>query len=267
LQDLLEGHARQAMALGGRLAAWLRCLETGETFAVDGDRQVSAVSTIKVPVLIELFRQAGAGRCRLAEAVPVSNPWKAEGSGVLKELDAGLHLTWWDLATLMIIVSDNIAANLILDLVGLDGVNGTLRDLGLTRTVLRRKFLGRLTLPEADNLTTAADMGLCMERLARGQAAGAAADAEMLGILRRQQDKTMAAFYLPGAAMAHKTGWNDAVPHVGDVGLYCPGHSTWAFALFCTGTAAPLTARLVLAALMRDVAAAIHRREREVAAR
>jgi beta-lactamase class A len=254
MQHVLNDGARQAAELGGQLTGWVRCLETGKTAAVDADQQVPSASTIKVLVMIELFRQARLGKFSLTDTVHVTNPWKAEGSGVLKELDAGLKLSVWDLVTLMIIVSDNVAANLCIDLIGLDAVNNTIRDLGMTRTALRRKFLGRPASAGADNVTTAADMGHLMERLARSQMLGPDDDMDMVTIMRRQQDKAAAAFYVPTAVIAHKTGLYEEPPHAGDVGIVQFGRSSFAFALYCSGTESTTVARLLLATLMQQLA-------------
>lgn len=255
LQEILSRAGAAAAEHGGQLACWVQRVETGETAEVQSDRQIPSASTIKLAVMIELFRQARQGGVQLSDVLPVVNPWKAEGSGVLKELDAGLKLSLWDLITLMIIISDNVASDICLELAGLDRVNATILELGLTRTILRRKFLGRASLPAADNVTCAADMGRLAVLLARGQAVDADADMDMLTILRRQQDRSMAGYYAPDAILAHKTGWYESPIHVGDVGLLYRDGTTMAYAIFCSGTESSVVARLVIAALMRDLIA------------
>lgn len=266
LQAVLERAATTASEHGGELFCWVQRLETGETAGVQPDQQIPSASTIKIPVMIELFRQARQGRFQLSDVLPVANPWKAEGSGVLKELDAGLKLSLWDLITLMIIVSDNVASNICVELAGLDRINAAIRELGLTRTLLRRKFLGRASLPEADNVTCAAEMGRLAVLLARGQAVDADADMDMLTILRRQQDKSMAGYYAPDAVLAHKTGWYESPIHVGDVGLLYRNGATLAYAIYCSGTESSIVARLVIASVMRDLIAHLDT-EREVGPR
>ena len=110
-------------------------------FSVGGSCAVLSASTIKLLVLAEVFRQAEEGSLSLAEGVTLTAEKRTGGDGILKELLSGHTFTLKELCTLMIIVSDNEAANLLLDRVGMDKVNQLGEDLGLTATHLGRKMM------------------------------------------------------------------------------------------------------------------------------
>lgn len=181
----------------------------GEVLWEHGARQPRlAASTIKLAVLVALFRAVEAGRVRLDERRAMTAADKVGGSGVLRALHDGLALPLDDLAYLMIAISDNTASNLLLDAVGTTGVNAALADLGLRGTTLGRRFLGRAARAgEPENVTTAADLARLLRAILAGRAAGAASCARMLALLREQQHRErLARFLPPTVAYAGKGG-------------------------------------------------------------
>lgn len=127
---------RIAARLDGTMGVYVHHLARGETVALRADRPFQMASVFKVPLLAELLSEAAAGTRSLDDQVTLTEATKAPGSGVLKELSAGTRLSIRDLAMLMIIVSDNTATDILLDLVGTDAVNARLAACGLTRTVV-----------------------------------------------------------------------------------------------------------------------------------
>jgi beta-lactamase class A len=97
---------------------YIKCLETGEEIAIGADRQMDTMSVIKIPLMAETYRQIGAGKFRLSDRVKVGAGDKQPGTGVIRSLDDGVELTVKDLLTLMTIVSDNTATDLLYDKVG-----------------------------------------------------------------------------------------------------------------------------------------------------
>lgn len=174
----------------------------------DPDRQWKAASTIKIAILIALFRAIDAGALALEERRTLQPSDKVPGSGVLKALGDGLSLSLHDLAHLMIAISDNSASNMLIDAVGLDAVNATLDDLGATGTVLGRRFYGRAALPgEPENLTTARDLTRLLAAILGSRAASAPSCAAMLDYLRGQTHLDRLARHLPESLpYAGKTG-------------------------------------------------------------
>ena len=164
----------------------------------DPDEPRKAASTIKIAILIALFRAIDAGNLRLDERRPLREADKVPGSGVLKALGAGLPLSLHDLAHLMIAISDNSASNMLIDAVGLDAVNAAIGDLDCTGTVLGRRIYGRAALPgEPENLTTARDLTRLLAAILGNRAASAASCTAMLGYLRGQTHLDRLARHLP----------------------------------------------------------------------
>jgi beta-lactamase class A len=169
----------------GTLGLWAKSLDTGEVLLYRSEESFPPASTIKVPVLYEVFRQAGEGRFSLTDPLLLEADDVVGGSGILKDLTPGLTLPVRDLATLMIVVSDNTATNMLIDLVGADAVNGSCERLGLTSTRLEN----RMQRPKEGgpaNRSTPADLGHLMAHIAERRVLTEAACDAMLDIMRRQ---------------------------------------------------------------------------------
>jgi beta-lactamase class A len=139
LQRELERAAEQ---FDGVLGIAVKDLGGTEAFTVNADTVFPQASSIKIPVLIELYRQSQTGTVKLDERVEIRQALKAAGSGVLQHFgDGGSALTLRDLAVLMIVLSDNTATNILIDRVGMDTVNGMLQHHGLRKTRLQRRML------------------------------------------------------------------------------------------------------------------------------
>ena len=109
-------------------------LETSERISHNADTVFFTASTLKVPLLVELYRQVDAGIIDVHQRIDLTDILRVPGSGVLKELASGLQPTVHDLAMLMIIISDNTATDILYNRVGGDNINNTMRQLGLTHT-------------------------------------------------------------------------------------------------------------------------------------
>ena len=131
---LLERIREAAEGFEGVLGVSVKHLGTGEAASLNGGELFPTASVFKVPVIVALYRQVDAGAVSLDEKVVLREEDKVPGSGILKELSPGLEITLRDLVTLMMIVSDNTATDLVVERVGLENVNATLRRLGLERT-------------------------------------------------------------------------------------------------------------------------------------
>jgi beta-lactamase class A len=126
-------------------------------------------SSIKIPILIELFRQAESRPAMLRERQRVTGMTRTGGSGILQHfVEGSSELSNEDLAILMIVLSDNTATNLLIDVVSMESVNRTMASLGAPQTKLQRKMIS----PEAsargeENLSTAQEAANLMVRIAR----------------------------------------------------------------------------------------------------
>ena len=232
----------QATGDTGRLAARIQALITGPAAAgaratpdvavvllqLDGQAAVSlqpdvsfhAASTMKVPVMIELFRQAEAGTVRLDDRLPVRNEFHSIVDGSVYTMDVsedsdaevykaiGTTMTLRDLNEAMITVSSNFAANLLIEKVGAENVRKTVERLGGKGMLVLRGVEDQKAFDKGlNNATTAEALAVLMERIAKGKAVSQKADAEMIAILKRQKFHDAIPAGVPeGIAVAHKTG-------------------------------------------------------------
>jgi beta-lactamase class A len=180
-----------AAAFSGTLGVWAKSLDTGEILDYRAQESFPPASTIKVPILYEVFRQAGEGRFSLTDSLTLQADDVVGGSGILQSLTPGLTLSVRDVATLMIIISDNTATNMLIDLVGMDAVNGSCERLGLTSTRLENK-MQRPKEGERPkeggplNRSTPADLGHLVTLIAERRVLTPDACDAMLGIMSRQ---------------------------------------------------------------------------------
>ncbi len=183
--EIIEDIGRLAAGFSGTLGVWAQSLGTGETIEWNAHEVFPSASAIKLPILYEVFRQACEGRIRLTDTLTVGADDVVPGSGILKDLTPGGALSVRDLAVLMIVVSDNTAANLLIDLVGVDAINGSLQALGLGATVLEHRLF-RAPAGAPVNRTTPAELGQLLMWVAGHAVLTPTACEAMLAILRRQ---------------------------------------------------------------------------------
>ena len=252
---------RYLAAIGGaeRAALWYMHLKSGEVVEVNGAQQFPAASVIKVPIMVEAFRQAGEGDLFLDSLYTVHESRVAGGSGILKELHAGIAVSLRDLVKLMIVLSDNTATNMVIDLAGMKAVNDTLSRLGLNDIVLKRRLMGGpfYARPDyslaIDNTISAQDVGKLLVMLVEGRAVSATADAEMLDILLHQQVNDRLPLLLPAPAkVAHKTGEFQTTRHDAGV-VYGPDGPMYVLVLLTRNLEAPAEAAWQMAKLSREI--------------
>lgn len=188
-QDLDSQIAKVRAWFSGDLALAAKNLATGETILVDADRLLPTASVFKIPVMVEVFRQAETGAYSLDDRIEFDPEAVVHGSGVLRDIAPGLTPTIHDLTMLMIIVSDNTATNMLIDRVGGVGpINDTLRTLGLTATTVHREI--DFSVLSDDNRAAAeatpSELMSLIERMATGTLVSAEASAAMLAIMGRQ---------------------------------------------------------------------------------
>lgn len=224
-------------------------VEGDRSWALDGRRSFPAASTIKVAILVALAQALDAGRLALTDRRVVEPDAVVQGSGVLLGMEPGLSLPLSDLAFLMIAVSDNTAANLIIDAVGMEQVQQTIAGLGLTTLALNRRFLGRLPGPgEPENYASAGDLRHLLTAIAADQAASSEGCAWMRDELDKQQRRDRLARYLPdGVTFGGKYGSLPGYAH--DSGLLTTNHGTLAIAVLTSGFADPYAADAFIGAV------------------
>jgi beta-lactamase class A len=129
LREILDGGPAAA-------AVAVRHIERDEAWSFDGDTPYPAASVFKIPVLVEAFRRIGAGELSASDRWELTDADKSTGSGVLLRLMPGLQPTVRDLLTLMVIISDNTATDMLVRRLGPERITRTMQELGLRRTVV-----------------------------------------------------------------------------------------------------------------------------------
>jgi beta-lactamase class A len=112
--------------LGAEVSLFAKSLSSGRELSIDGDRLVRTASTIKVPIMVGTFASVRAGQASWDEPLTLTKLKQVGGSGVLNDLTPGMRLSLRDAVTLMIIVSDNTATNMVLERLGRESINSTI---------------------------------------------------------------------------------------------------------------------------------------------
>lgn len=226
----MQAEIEQILArLGGRAACVAisqEQLAPRELVSVNPDEVFPAASLAKVPILVELARRLAQPESAYSWETQLEVPAEARvaSDGVLAELSPNLRPTIQDIAHLMITISDNTAANLLLDLLGMEAINATMRDLGLRGTRLERRFIDfEARRAGRDNWTSAADMVLLFEQIYRGRVPE---HERLIKILLRQNDyHILPGYWDEDEPFAHKTGGLPEVMH--DAGVLFRGVDNW----------------------------------------
>lgn len=157
--------------LDGILGLAVKDLKNGNTFLINEDEIFPQASSIKIAILLEVFKQVEEGKLSLEEFVNLKKEMKAGGSGILQHLgEPSLSISIKDLCTLMIVLSDNTATNILLDLVGMDSVNKRMESAGLRFTKLNRKMMDLKAVMEGkENVSTPFDMMTLLEKIWKGE--------------------------------------------------------------------------------------------------
>jgi len=261
-------HQRIARS-GAQVGLYYRNLSRPDSLFHDPDVRMHAASTMKVPVMIQVFRDAEAGVFRLDDSVAVKNDFRslADGSpfGVTPDDDSdttlyarvGTRMPIRELVELMITVSSNLATNNLMDLVEPKRVTATMRELGADSIqVLRSVEDDKAYAAGLSNTTTARDLGIIAAAIADRHAAAAESCREMEAVLRRQTfNEAIPAGVPPGTAVAHKTGDLTGIHH--DFGIVTAADGTrYVLALMVRG----LESKDSSAALMADLSRLVYER-------
>lgn len=230
VNDIIQSAERSEGIVGVTVVA-----PNGETFTHNADRRFGAASTVKIPIMIQVYRQIDRGERSLDDRYVLSAADRAVGSGVLLHLHEGMEVTLNDLIYLMISISDNTATNVLIDLVGMDQVNATMQELNMRRSTLGRKMKGRPAQgDEQENWATPNDYAdVLMALLKKNVAADASCD-KMIEMLETQQNTRRISRYLPevdGIRWGSKTGSVKGVCN--DVGFIATDEGTLILSIFC----------------------------------
>jgi beta-lactamase class A len=224
---------RIANSVNAKWGIYIKCIETGDEIAINADDVMDTMSVIKIPLMVEAFRQIEEGKFALTDRVALKDADKRPGTGIMRSLDAGASFTIKDVITLMNIVSDNTATDILFAKVGgTEPVNKLMRSYGLStisatgtaevwfKAIAAAKsaadFHREGTTPFG--LSSPRDMGKLLEKISKGEAVSKRASEEMLQIMSGQIYRTRLPKYVTGYNVPHKTG--DFLPFIAnDVGI------------------------------------------------
>jgi len=224
----------------GKVSLFAKNLDSGETYGLNPDERVRTASTIKIAVMIEAFARVSEGKAKWTDEVVLTKEKKVSGSGILNELSDGLKLTLRDAVNLMMILSDNTATNLVLDVLTTDAVNARMESLGFKQIKIMRKVgSGGESVAGKDpenkkyglGMATPREMVLVMEKLERGEVISAAASKEMIDLMKREQGRNAIGRSLWDVPMASKYGALDRLRSA--VGILYTKNSRIAMAISC----------------------------------
>jgi len=235
----LKEQIKSFIANQGTISVAFRDLVTGEEIMINESETFHAASTMKTPVLIEVFKQAKEGKLSLSDSIRIRNEFQSIVDGSMYSLNpaddseqkmyglVGKKKALKDLVNDMIIYSSNLATNTVIELVGAKNVMNTMRELGANHIqVLRGVEDGKAFEKGLNNTTTAFDLLVIFEAMARGKAVSPDASQQMIDILLHQQFNKMIPARLPTTVkVAHKTGNITGVLHDSGIVFLPNGHS------------------------------------------
>ena len=213
-------------------------LQSGNKFFINEKVQMHAASLMKIPVMIEVFKQAEKGKFSLTDSLEIKNEFNSivDGSkfSLLPTDDSdkaiyqhlGNKMSIRDLLYRMITVSSNLATNQLIELVGAENVTHTMRLIGAKDIQILR---GVEDIKEyragLNNTTNAYDMYVILKKIAKKQIVAEEACEEMIGILSRQRYRDKIPRFLPqDVRVANKTGWITGIDHDAAIVYLTPEH-------------------------------------------
>jgi beta-lactamase class A len=249
------------------VGVYARDLGRSDSLLLGATTRFHAASMMKVPVLIQVFRDVDAGRLRLDQRIPVVNTFASLMDGSPFHLDAGddsdssLYgrvghtATLRDLVERMITVSSNLATNILITRVGAARAQATAVALGADSIQVRRGVEDtKAYRAGVNNTTTARDLGVLFAAIAEGRAASPASSRAMLDVLGRQHFNEGIPAGLPaGVRVAHKTGWFTGTHHDGGI-VTAPDGRRYVLVVLTRG----IVDTLASARLIADIAGLVH---------
>ncbi len=212
---------------GADVGVAFRTLDGHIAYSFHDEESFHAASTMKIPVLIELFHQMREGKLKLDDPLVVKNEFHSLVDGSIYTLDpaddseadlykaAGQTRTLRQLCELMITVSSNLATNLLIEKLGVDNIKATIHSLHADgMSVLRGVEDNKAFAKGLNNTTTARGLEQLLETIARGEAVDRESSQQMIEILERQKfNEGIPAGLPPGTRVAHKTGEITKIHH------------------------------------------------------
>jgi beta-lactamase class A len=272
----LEARIRELIAASGAETAGVAFydLATRSEFFINPDESFHAASTMKVPVMMEIFRQAGEGRLSLDDRIAIKNEFTSIADesrySITAESDSegslykrlGERETIRELMRLMIVASSNLATNILIEMVTPQRVMELMNRLGAKNIrVLRGVEDGKAFEKGLNNTTTARDLMILLKHIAERKAVSPSASDEMIKVMLDQRFNESIPAGLPsGAKVAHKTGSITRINHDAAIVLL-PSRKPYVLVLLTRGIEEEKRAHRLMADISRAVYEFVSRSE------
>lgn len=200
-------------SMDGVMGVAIKDLTTGEEILINDGLTFPTGSSIKIPILIELYRQAAEGKYKLTDQRRMERADKVPGGGVIQFFTEGTsQLSLSDLGVLMIVLSDNTATNMLIDQTGIANVNATLDAAGLRQIRLRRKMIDTAASARGDeNTATPREAMALMEKLYRGEIVNKTLSEDILKVLKLRKSSSIPKLLPGNVEIANKPGGIEGV--------------------------------------------------------
>lgn len=216
LENKIENIVEESSA---NISVFFYDLDKGEGFSINGDEKVPSASMIKLLILLKALDECDKGKINLEDITNLDDYEKVDGSGILKELSRDHKFSIRELLTLMIIVSDNTATNILIDLLGMEEINKIGHDFGLEKTMLQRKMMDSHAREKGlDNFTSSNEILKLLKMIYEKDFVSEDYSDLALDILLRQQERQRLQRYLPeDLKIASKSGDLDNLENDGGI--------------------------------------------------
>ena len=218
-QELSARIIKKTDSFNGLLSLEIKDLNRGFLISLNPDTEIPAASLAKLPVMASIFKKYDKKEISLSDYITLRSIDRVGGSGILKNSRAGSRFTVGELIELMITISDNTATNLLINFIGFDYINSSMKEFGLENSNLSRLMMDMRSRSKGiENYTTATDMARILKLIYKGRLINKDISKYSVQILKEQKSKNRIPAKLPkDTEIAHKTGLENGVCH--DVGI------------------------------------------------
>lgn len=210
----------------------LEDLNSGEKWEHNEQELFYAASVIKLPIMASVYSAVERGDLALTDLIILDEQDYVGGSGVIQHFTPGSSLPLKDIIMLMIIQSDNTATNLLIDLVGVESIQNTMKEVGMVSSTFLNKLMLSKPNPKGANCIAAVDISVLLHGMAIGRLVSNKASDQMVDVMKKQQVRDCLPEKLPSPysdfdhgkvpwELANKTGWIPGTRH--DVGIFYVG--------------------------------------------
>ena len=215
MQEILS----ELSEIAGKTGFYYKNLVTGSVIKQGEEIPMMAASVIKIPIMVAVFTEIKAGKLKKDDMYYLRNEDKKPSCGCLNRLHEGIGVTIEDLCNLMIILSDNSATNILINIVGRDRINEIISELGYKVIKLNRYLFDSEAAEQGiQNYVNCIEIADMLEKMYNGILINKESSKEMLDILKEQRlNSKIPFFFKEMIEVAHKTGEDEGITH--DVGI------------------------------------------------